>query len=237
MVLVDGNGAGGRGTGTGGSNNKFSTLTISISVLYVFVAAAIGLAIAALVKVVDNERAVTTRQLAEWGRPAEEGEEGGGSKGAGAVKGRRIIEGVLPDLVGAYVGNVTYQAFNATSRAFLEMGSMENYGIVVHRNPNFDRFVAYEHDDDGVPNMGALVLPDYVDEFPYAVLRRGLNSSAEAAAAANVVSWEQWVIKEKGEVIESTYTVNSEEETGGLPAVWIGTFLKQDDGDDKKRRR
>lgn len=124
--------------------------------------------------------------------------------------------GILPDLQGFYWGNFTYQEYNATSSELEPSKESLNRDIMVRRNANLDRFVAYEYHNNGIPNMGAIEFGQYPGDWPKAILRSGLNAS----------SWEQWTIKDKGKTLESMFTDDRSTADGGS-VIWLGTFIKQ----------
>jgi len=158
-------------------NNRCGPLEVSISVLYFLVAASMAVAIAAIVQVANEKQ--QRQRMEQENRPADD---------ASYVRLPQADwpeEGILPNLVGRYLGNFTYQSFDGATSKLLPMDFSSDRLIAVRRNENFDKYIAYEYDDNGIPNVGGLHLPRYADEYPRAYLKAGTAS----------VSWEQWISK------------------------------------------
>lgn len=133
-------------------------------------------------------------------------------------KSRHKTTGILPELEGNYLGDFHYQSFDAGTNTLSAREQSLGRPIVVYRNADHDGFVAYEYNETGTSNMGAISCPETGKKEPCtAYFQSSLASS----------TWERWVIKDHGRTIESTFE-SKRDATGDVPLVWIGTFRKID---------
>jgi hypothetical protein len=103
------------------------------------------------------------------------------------------------------------QWFNATTNALEPRQESNNRPIKVYRNPNYDAFVSYEYDDNGIANSGGITC--LLSNKCAAFLKGGLPSP----------TFEDWVIEDEGKIIQSVF-INQNDVLG--PVTWIGTFTK-----------
>jgi len=115
----------------------------------------------------------------------------------------------FPKLEGEYLGNFVYQTFDAETNMLSQ--PMESYDrpITVYRNPNYDAFIAYEFDENGVSNTGAF---------------NSCSNTAIIKADLPFSSIETWRVIDDGETIESTFIY--QRAPGEPPVTWMGTFWK-----------
>ena len=115
----------------------------------------------------------------------------------------------FPKLEGDYLGNFVYQTFDAATNMLSTPMESNDRPITVYRNPNYDAFLAYEFNENGLSNTGAF---------------NSCSNTAVIMADLPFSSIETWRVIDDGETIESTFIY--QRAPGEPPMTWIGTFRK-----------